>query len=106
MLSLRQQLHQLPVLSSLTVTSSEGTEVGDTTITVAEAKDADNVYKVKVDTAETAVAYDDDVTSWDDWDGTADITAESGKVITVVEATSGYKARKAGHATVVAKAGE
>lgn len=73
---------------------------------MAETKDADNVYVYKVLTSAAAVAYDDDVSgsSWHAWDGEADITAESGKVITVVEATSEKKARKAGHATVVAKA--
>ena len=47
--------------------------------------------------------YDQNVQTWSAWDGLADITAESDKVITVVECTSEYKARGAGHATIVAK---
>lgn len=88
----------------MTVTSSEGTEVGDTKIVVAETKGADNVYKYKVANAETAVTYDQSVQTWSLWDGTSDITAETGKVITVVEATADFKARKAGSATITSKA--
>ena len=61
------------------------------------------MYKYKVDTAATPVDWGDDVTSWTTWDGSADITAASGKVITVVEATSAYKAVASGTATVVAQ---
>ena len=87
------------------MTSEEGTEVGDTKITVAEEPAEGNVYAYKVLVNPAAVEYDDDVsgTSWHAWDGEEEITAEPGKVITVVEATSEYKARKAGHTTVTAK---
>lgn len=93
-----------PTLGSLTVTSSAGTEVGDTTITVTEAKAAGNIYKYKVATAATPVTYGMNVKGWTTWDGSADITAATGKVITVVEATPEYRADKEGHATVTAKA--
>lgn len=88
-------------LGILTVTSEAGTETGDTKITVAEAKDEGNVYKYKVADEATDVTYDMNVQNWTAWDGEADITAESGKIITVVEASSDYKAKKAGNATVV-----
>lgn len=93
-----------PELASLTVTSKAGTAVGDTKITVTPAKAEGNIYKYKVADTATAVTYDMNVQNWSVWDGTADITAATDKVITVVEATADYKARAAGSATVVSKA--
>lgn len=93
-----------PELGSLTVTSEAGTAVGDTKITVTPAKADGNIYKYKVADTATAVTYDMNVQNWSVWDGTADITAATDKVITVVEATADYKARAAGSATVVSKA--
>lgn len=91
-------------LGALTVTSEAGTNEGDTVITVSPEKEADNVYKYKIADSETEVTYDMNVQNWTAWDGEAEITAEADKVITVVEATSDYKARKAGSATVVINA--
>ena len=79
-------------LGTLTVTSAAGTNVGDTKLTVTPALTSGNSYKYKV--ADTA---------WSAWNGTADITATTGKVVTVVECDSAYKAQKAGNATVTAK---
>lgn len=93
-----------PELASLTVTSEAGTAVGDTKITVTPAKAESNIYKYKVADTATAVTYGMNVQNWSVWDGTADITAATDKVITVVEATADYKARAAGSATVVSKA--
>ena len=92
-----------PSLTPLTVSSEAGTESGDTKITVSPAKSAQtNVYKYKIAAAATSVDWGDNVQNWSLWDGTSDITAESGKVITLVEADSSYKALGAGTATVVA----
>ena len=91
------------VIGELTVTSVEGTETGATKITVAQTKAESNVYKYKVADEATEVTYGMNVRNWSTWDGESDITAESGKVITVVEATSEYTAHKAGSATVVSK---
>ena len=91
-------------LGSLTVASVAGTASGDTKITVSESKGAGNVYKIMIDLEAATVALDQDVSSWTTWNGTADITAASGKIITVVEASSDGKALKAGSATVVARA--
>lgn len=93
-----------PTLGSLTVASQAGTASGDTKITITETKAAGNVYKYKVADAATPVVYGQNVKGWTTWDGSADITAATGKVITVVEATPEYRADKAGHATVTAKA--
>lgn len=91
-------------LGELTVTSAAGTASGDTKLTVSPAKAAGNLYKYKVATAATAVTSGQSVQSWTLWDGTADITAETGKVITLVECSSDYKAVKAGSVAVTAKA--
>lgn len=91
-----------PSLAPLTVSSEAGTESGDTAITVTPAKSANtNVYKYKVAAEATSVDWGDNVQNWSLWDGESDITADSGKVITLVEATSDYKAIAAGTATVV-----
>lgn len=92
-----------PEIGTLTVASVAGTASGDTKITVTPAKEAGNAYYYKVATAETEVTYGQYVGGWDAWNGTADITAQTGKVITVVEADAETKAVKAGHATVTAK---
>lgn len=91
-------------LDKLTVTSAAGTATGSTKLTVSPAKASGNSYKYKVADSVTAVTYGQNVQTWQAWDGTADITATTGKVITVVECDSSYKALKAGSATVTAKA--
>ena len=91
-------------LTALTVTSVAGTATGDTKITVSPAKGEGNSYKYKVADDETAVTVGQNVKTWTAWDGSADITAATGKVITVVECNSNYAAVGAGHATVTAKA--
>ncbi len=90
-------------LSALTVTSVAGTATGDTKVTVSPTKGAGNSYKYKVADTETAVSAGQNVKTWSAWDGSADITAKTGKVITVVECNSNYAAVGAGHATVTAK---
>lgn len=98
------RIDSTPTLGSLTVTSVAGTADGDTKITITESKQqATNVYKYKVATAEVDVKYGQNVKTWTSWDGSADITAATGKVITVVEATKDFRAEAAGHATVTAK---
>ena len=61
------------------------------------------LFRSKVgDSAET-VTYGQNVRTWPTWDGKSDVTAATGKKITVVEADATYKAQKAGNATVTAK---
>lgn len=91
-------------LGTLTVTSAAGTSSGNTKITVSPAKaNAGNVYKYKVGSAAETVTYGQNVKTWTAWDGTSEITAANSQEITVVEASSDYKALKAGNATVTAK---
>lgn len=91
-------------LGKLTVASVAGTNAGDTKITVTPALAAGNSYKYKVADTAQDVTYGKNVQTWTVWDGSSDITAETGKVITVVECDSSYKAVNAGSATVTAKA--
>lgn len=90
-------------LGELTVTSAAGSNTGDTAITVTPALADGNSYKYKVGDAAQSVTYGKSVQTWAVWDGSSDITAETGKVITVVECDGAYKAVNAGSATVTAK---
>lgn len=91
-------------LGELTVTSAAGTNVGDTKITITPAIESGHTYKYKTGDAAQAVTAGKNVQTWTAWDGKADIAAETGKVITVVECDSAYHAVKAGSTTMTAKA--
>lgn len=90
-------------IGTLTVSSAEGTASGDTKITVEPTKGSGNSYKYKIAENAISVALNQNVQNWNAWDGALDITAETGKVITVVECNAEYKAVKAGSATVTSK---
>ena len=90
-------------LGTLTVTSAAGTAAGDTKVTISPEKGEGNSYKYKVADAEVEVKYGQNVKNWTAWDGSKDITAETGKKITVVECDAEFRAVKAGSATVTAK---
>ena len=93
------------VLETLTVTSAAGTNPGDTKITVLPTLISGNSYKYKVAANPTMPTYDATCTTgYTAWDGTSDITATSGQKIVIVEVDSNNKAKKAGIATVTAKA--
>ena len=93
-------------LGTLTVNSAAGTAVGDTKVTVTPAKGDGNSYKYKIGDAAAEVTYKQSVRNWTAWDGVSDITAETGKTITVVECDAEYLALKAGSKVVTAKADE
>lgn len=89
----------------LTVSSVEGTAQGDTKITVTPAAQTGDSYKYKVGTSAATVTVGQVLTTgWTAWDGDDDITAQTGKIITVAEVDGDNKAVGAGHATVTAKA--
>lgn len=90
-------------IGTLTVTSAAGTASGDTTITVSPAKASGNSYKYKVAEEAIDVNFGQSVKNWTVWDGTSDITAETGSVVTIVECDGNYTAVKFGSATVTAK---
>lgn len=91
---------------SLTVASVAGTAVGDTAITVSGyTKGQTDSYKYKVADAATAVALGEPLPSgFTTWDGSDDITAATGKVITVAVVSAGGYVLAAGSKTVTAKA--
>ena len=90
-------------LGTLTVSSVDGTATGDTKVTISPEKAEGNSYKYKVAEAAVEVKYGQSVKNWTAWDGSKDITAETGKKITVVECDAEFRAVKAGAATVTAK---
>lgn len=94
--------YQAEQLTGLTVASVAGSSSGKTALTVTEAKGSGNIYKYAVADGVTPVAYGQDVSALTTWDGSADITAATGKILTLVEATSAGKAVKAAYVTVVA----
>lgn len=97
-------IDETPTLGTLTVTSADGTESGNTKITVNPAKEnAGNVYKYKVAANAVTVGYGQNLRNWTSWDGKADIKATTGQKITLVECDGTYKALNAGSATVTAK---
>lgn len=97
-----------PTLGVLTVSSAEGTETGETKITVTPPKSNNNHYVYKTGaTVDLPADYGADVSSgWTAWNGTDDIAAATGNEIGIVEADAGNKAVAAGKTTVTAKAGE
>jgi len=92
-------------LGKITVASVEGTAAGDTKITASgyTLKSGESlVYKVADDATE--VKAGDDLTGWTALTNGSDVTAATGKVITVAAKDKDGKAVAAGTATVTAKA--
>lgn len=93
------------MLAALTVASAAGTAVGDTKLTVSGyEKAATDAYKYKVADAAETVHAGDNLSAWTTWNGSADVTAASGKKITVAVTDANGYALAAGSATVTAKA--
>lgn len=96
-----------PTLGTISVSSSAGTASGDTAITVSGyTQPADETYKYKVaDTTAPTVKYGQKLTTgWTTWNGTSDITAATGKKITIASVDVNNRAQAAGNATVTAHA--
>ncbi len=96
-----------PELLSMTVASAAGTAVGDTKITISNytpSAEESYMYKVATGTAPTIARGDVPDSTWSTWNGTSDITAATGKKITVVSVDGTGRALAAGSATVTAKA--
>ena len=100
------QIDSTPSLASLTVTSqASSTTSGDTKIAVSGyTPGTGETLKYKVGTDAPSVTYGQNLKSWTTWDGSADITAATGKKITVAYVDTNYRAQAAGSATVTAKA--
>lgn len=99
------QIDSTPTLGSLTVVSAAGTAVGDTAITISGyTPGTGETLKYKVADTAPSVAYGQNLKNWTTWDGSADITAATGKKITVAYVDSNYRAQAAGNTTVTANA--
>ena len=95
-----------PALGTLTVSSVEGQEVGDTQITVQPAITYGNHYVYKVDATITLpTSYGETVEGFTSWNGMDDISATNGQEIGVVEVDDENKAIAAGKTTVVTRQG-
>lgn len=93
------------VLPRLNVYSVAGASSGKTAITYdGYEKGASDVLKYKVTDDVIVVEAGQDVSGWTTWDGSADITAATNKILTLAVADSNTKVLAAGHATVTAKA--
>lgn len=93
------------MLTILTVNSVAGTAAGDTKVTVSGyTKGSTDLYKYKVADAAQTVHAGDNLSAWTTWDGSADITAATGKKITVAVTDANGYALAAGSATVTANA--
>ena len=90
-------------IGELDVTSVAGTANGDTKITVSPDLTEGNSYRYKVGANVSIPEYGANVRMYSAWDGEADITAETGKKILIVECDASYGAVKAGIVTVTAK---
>ena len=97
-------------LETLNVQSAEGTNTGETQITVTPEKSGTNTYFYKTGKNISLPAYNEvcnGLTGWTSWDGSNAILAKTGDTIVVVEVTAeDYFARKAGETTVTAKTEE
>ena len=88
--------------SGLTVSSAAGSTTGTTKLTVTPALGDGDSYRIYGGAAIPAVG--EVLVAWTAWDGTSDITAATGDLITVAEVDGTNAAVKAGIVTVTAKA--
>lgn len=97
--------YDAPELEEIEVTSVAGTASGDTKITIDYTLGTGESLVYKVDTTAPTIDYGEVPDfSWTAWDGSADITAATGKKIAIVAVDSDSKAIAYGNATVTAKA--
>lgn len=100
------QIDSTPTLGAITVTSSaSSTTSGKTAISLAGYSPATGeTLKYKVADTAPSVTYGQNLKNWTTWNGTDEITAATGKGITVAYVDANYRAQAAGSATVTAKA--
>ena len=83
--------------------TASASDMGKTAITVDPELTEGNSYRYKVGNNVTVPEYGANVRMYSAWDGSSEITAETGKKILIVECDESYGAVKAGIATVTAK---
>ena len=87
--------------SGLTVSSAAGSTTGTTKLSVTPTTGSGNSYRYMAGAQTPAVGAV--LTNWAAWDGTSDLTAATGDILTVAEVDSTGAAVKAGICTVTAK---
>ena len=87
-------------LGALTVQSAAGSEAGTTALTVTPEKTGTNTYRYTLGTALELPDYNADCSGMTVWNGEADIQAQDGQQVMVVEVTADGYARAAGIAEV------
>lgn len=92
---------EVSLIESLTLTAAEGSATGKTKITVKEAITTGNHYRYDVNQNVTP-AKNEDLTEWDTWNGTDEITAQSGATVLIAECDANNKAVKCGTVKAVA----
>lgn len=96
-------------MSSMTVTSAAGTNVGDTDIEVNHTKTAGQhfVYKIGTTTTAPSIGYHEQADyTWTEWNGSSEIAvgaSANGKKITIAVVDSSNRAELSGSATLVVK---
>lgn len=90
-------------LGALTVQSAAGTADGTTALTVTPEKTGTNTYRYMLGTALELPEYNADCSGMTAWDGSADIAAQTGQQVLVVEVTADGYARAAGITDVEVK---
>lgn len=88
--------------TGLSVSSAAGSTTGKTALTVTPSATSGNSYVYKLG-ANIPNVGDILMTGWTFWDGSVDITAATGSIITVAEIDGSNKAVKAGVTSVTAK---
>lgn len=83
-------------LKAIGLSAAAGTAAGDTALTVTYTPGDGESYKYKVGDAAQVVALNETPEGYTSWNGSADITAAAGKVITVVSVNASGKAVAAG----------
>ena len=84
-------------LKKITLEAEAGTAAGDTKLTVTYTPGSGESYKKKVGDAATNVYLGEEIgDGFTSWNGSADLTAASGKVITIVSVDANGKAVAAG----------
>lgn len=91
------------VLPQITVNSVAGSASGETAITTDYTLGASESFVYKVTDDPILVKKGDDTTSWTSWDGSANIIAATGKIITIAVSKSSAVIA-AGNAVVTARA--
>lgn len=86
-------------IDKLNLTSQEGSGLSKTVITASPPLEDGNQYRYKLGSV-TMPAKNQDVSSWIYWNGTDEITADSGDTLTMVECTQNNRAVKAGSVEV------